>query len=69
LPQPVTDGTLAERCPTEAATGATELLRLHQDPELLTVVNVWDVISTKVVSGVPGTVALATAGPAGRWGP
>lgn len=46
---------------SEAATRATELLRLHQDPELLTVVNVWDVISTKVVSGVPGTVALATA--------
>jgi 2-methylisocitrate lyase-like PEP mutase family enzyme len=45
----------------EAATRATELLRLHRDPELLTVVNVWDVISTKVVSDVPGTVALATA--------
>ena len=29
---------------------AAELLRLHQDPALLTVVNVWDVISAKVVS-------------------
>lgn len=38
-----------------------ELLRLHQDPKLLTVVNVWDVISAKAVAGVEGTVALATA--------
>jgi 2-methylisocitrate lyase-like PEP mutase family enzyme len=38
-----------------------ELLRLHQDPELLTVVNVWDVISARVVAGTPGTTALATA--------
>jgi 2-methylisocitrate lyase-like PEP mutase family enzyme len=43
------------------ATLATDLLRLHRDPELLTVVNVWDVISAKVVSDVPGTKALATA--------
>jgi 2-methylisocitrate lyase-like PEP mutase family enzyme len=47
--------------PPQAATRATELLRLHQDADLLTVVNVWDAISTKVVSDVPGTVALATA--------
>jgi 2-methylisocitrate lyase-like PEP mutase family enzyme len=46
---------------SEASTRATELLRLHQDPDLLTVVNVWDAISAKVVSDVPGTVALATA--------
>ncbi len=39
----------------------TELLRLHQVPELLTVVNVWDVASAKVVADVPGTTALATA--------
>jgi len=38
-----------------------ELLRLHQDPALLTVVNVWDAITAKVVSDVPGTTALATA--------
>ena len=38
-----------------------ELLRLHQDPELLTVVNVWDAVTAKVVAGVPGTKALATA--------
>jgi 2-methylisocitrate lyase-like PEP mutase family enzyme len=40
---------------------ATELLRLHTDPELLVVVNVWDVVSAKVVAGKPGCRALATA--------
>lgn len=40
---------------------AAELLRLHRDPTLLTVVNVWDVISAKVVAQTPGTTALATA--------
>ncbi|OLR93526.1 isocitrate lyase/PEP mutase family protein [Actinokineospora bangkokensis] len=40
---------------------AQQLLRLHQEPALLTVVNVWDVISAKVVADVPGTTALATA--------
>ncbi len=40
---------------------AAELLRLHRDPALLTLVNVWDVISAKVVADVPGTTALATA--------
>jgi 2-methylisocitrate lyase-like PEP mutase family enzyme len=39
----------------------TELLRLHRAPELLTVVNVWDAISAKVVADIPGTTALATA--------
>jgi len=40
---------------------ATELLSLHQDKALLKLVNVWDVISAKVVADVPGTTALATA--------
>ena len=40
---------------------ATDFLRLHRDPELLTVVNVWDVISARVVADTPGTRALATA--------
>jgi 2-methylisocitrate lyase-like PEP mutase family enzyme len=47
------------RSSTEAQ--AAELLRLHTDPTLLTVVNVWDSISAKVVSETPGTAALATA--------
>ena len=40
---------------------AAELLRLHRAPELLTVVNVWDVASARVVAATPGTRALATA--------
>lgn len=40
---------------------ASELLRLHRDPALLTVVNVWDAISARVVAAVEGTAALATA--------
>jgi len=40
---------------------AAELRRLHTDPELLVVVNVWDAISAKVVADLPGCRALATA--------
>lgn len=40
---------------------ATDLLNLHTDDRLLTVVNVWDAISAQVVSDIPGTRALATA--------
>jgi 2-methylisocitrate lyase-like PEP mutase family enzyme len=45
----------------DPAARASRLLALHRDPELLTVVNVWDVVSTTVVAGGPGTTALATA--------
>jgi 2-methylisocitrate lyase-like PEP mutase family enzyme len=38
-----------------------ELLRLHQDETLLTLVNVWDVVSATVVARTEGTTALATA--------
>src|SRR5690348_17236189 len=49
---------------------AAELSRLHQDPTLLTVVNVWDSISAKVVADTPGTSAIATASHsiAAAWG-
>ena len=40
---------------------ATTMLDLHRAEELLTVVNVWDVVSATVVADVPGTTALATA--------
>ncbi|TDN91310.1 isocitrate lyase/phosphoenolpyruvate mutase family protein [Microbacterium sp. BK668] len=40
---------------------ADRLLSLHEDPALLTVVNIWDPISAKVVASEPGTHALATA--------
>lgn len=43
------------------AARASDLLALHQAPELLTVVNVWDAITAKVVAETPGTQALATA--------
>jgi 2-methylisocitrate lyase-like PEP mutase family enzyme len=46
---------------TDTAARATELLRLHTDPALLTVVNVWDTASARVVADIPGTKALATA--------
>ncbi len=40
---------------------AETLAELHTAPTLLTVVNVWDVISATVVADLPGTKALATA--------
>ncbi len=46
---------------TDTAALATRFLALHRAPELLTVVNVWDVVTAQVVAGVPGTTALATA--------
>src|SRR4051794_36746612 len=38
-----------------------ELRRLHDAPELLQVVNVWDAVSARVISDLPDTRALATA--------
>ena len=46
---------------TDTASRATTLLDLHRAPELLTVVNVWDVVSARTVAAVEGTTALATA--------
>lgn len=40
---------------------AARLLELHDDPELLVMVNVWDVVSARVVAGLAGCTALATA--------
>jgi 2-methylisocitrate lyase-like PEP mutase family enzyme len=40
---------------------AEELRRLHMAPELLVLVNVWDVASARVVAGTPGCRAIATA--------
>ena len=45
----------------DTAQRASDLLALHQSTDLLTVVNVWDVITARVVTGVEGTRALATA--------
>lgn len=41
---------------------AQALKALHEAPEILRVVNVWDAISAKVIADLPGTKALATAG-------
>ena len=46
---------------TDLATRARTLLDLHTAPEILTLVNVWDVVSARVVAGVDGVRALATA--------
>jgi 2-methylisocitrate lyase-like PEP mutase family enzyme len=48
---------------TDDPTGsrAGELLALHRAEALLKLVNVWDVVSARVVAAVPGTTALATA--------
>jgi 2-methylisocitrate lyase-like PEP mutase family enzyme len=46
---------------TSTADKARDLQRLHADPELLVLVNVWDVVTAKVAAGVPGTKAIATA--------
>ncbi|WP_084361433.1 isocitrate lyase/PEP mutase family protein [Herbiconiux solani] len=40
---------------------ADALLRLHEAPEILTLVNVWDVASAMVIADLPETKALATA--------
>ncbi|WP_309107852.1 isocitrate lyase/phosphoenolpyruvate mutase family protein [Arthrobacter sp.] len=47
---------------TESTTAkAVELLRLHEAPQILQLVNVWDCITAKVIADLPGTSALATA--------
>ena len=46
---------------TDLATRARTLLDLHTAPEILVLVNVWDVVSARVVAAVPGVQALATA--------
>jgi 2-methylisocitrate lyase-like PEP mutase family enzyme len=45
----------------DLATRARTLLDLHTAPEILTLTNVWDVVSATVVAGTPGVRALATA--------
>jgi 2-methylisocitrate lyase-like PEP mutase family enzyme len=45
----------------DLATRSRALLDLHTAPEILTLTNVWDVVSATVVAGTPGVRALATA--------
>ena len=44
-----------------AAAKAEELRRLHHDPAILVLVNVWDAASARTVASVPGCRAIATA--------
>ncbi|UOQ60973.1 isocitrate lyase/phosphoenolpyruvate mutase family protein [Leucobacter rhizosphaerae] len=44
------------------AEDARTLAALTEAPEILRVVNVWDPVSTRVISELPGTRAIATAG-------
>ena len=41
---------------------AATLFQLHRAPEVLQLINVWDVISAQVIADLPATTALATAG-------
>ena len=46
---------------TDLSSRARTLLELHEAPEILTLANVWDVVSAQVVAGTEGAKALATA--------
>lgn len=46
---------------TELGDRARALLDLHTAPKILTLANVWDVVSAQVVAATAGTTALATA--------
>ncbi len=50
------------RSNTRIALDANALATLYAAPEILRVVNVWDAVSARVVSELPGTRAIATAG-------
>ncbi|MCD4853288.1 isocitrate lyase/phosphoenolpyruvate mutase family protein [Arthrobacter sp. AK01] len=41
---------------------AQQLKALHEAPEILSVVNVWDAISARTIAALPETKAIATAG-------
>ena len=44
------------------ASKAQALVGLYEAPQILRVVNVWDVVSARAVAGLPETTAIATAG-------
>lgn len=46
----------------DALNRAQQLKVLHDSPEILRVVNVWDAISAKTIAALPETKAIATAG-------
>lgn len=50
------------RSSTRVAVDAQTLAELYAAPNILRVVNVWDAVSSRLVSELPGTTAIATAG-------
>lgn len=46
----------------DVAADAQAFAALHRAPQILRLVNVWDAVTTSVVSDLPGTQAIATAG-------
>jgi 2-methylisocitrate lyase-like PEP mutase family enzyme len=48
---------------TTAVEKAEQLHRLHHDPEILVLVNIWDVASARTIAALPGCRAIAT----GSW--
>ena len=50
------------RSSERVAADARTLISLYEAPEILRVVNVWDAVSSRVVSDLPGTRAIAIAG-------
>ena len=52
---------MTEAAVADAVARARELRRLHLDPAILVLVNVWDVASARTVASVPGCRAIATA--------
>ncbi len=50
------------RSAARVAADAEALVALYEAPEILRVVNVWDAVSARVVSELPGSWAIATAG-------
>lgn len=61
IPEPVSVIGSSVRVMTTADRAQT-LIRLYEAPEILRVVNIWDVVSAKAVAALPETKALATAG-------
>jgi 2-methylisocitrate lyase-like PEP mutase family enzyme len=48
---------------TSPAEKAEDLRRLHHDPDILVLVNIWDVASARTIAALPGCRAIAT----GSW--
>ena len=50
------------RSRAQVAEDANQLRKLHEAPEILRLINVWDAVSARLVAELPGVHALATAG-------